>query len=58
MQLTRTLLAQGQRIIMLTKLVYVQIHQVDGSNLVDICVEGYLVCGCIVQELCSLYLTR
>ena len=38
--------AQGQRIIMLTKkIVYAEIHQVHGSNLVDIFVEGYLVCG-------------
>ena len=43
--LIRTQLAQVQRIIRLTKNSFVKIHQVHGSNLVDIFVEGYLVCG-------------
>ena len=29
---------------------YVEIHQVHGSNLVDIYGEGYLVCGWIVPK--------
>ena len=28
-----------------SKIIYVEIHQVHGSNLVDIYGEGYLVCG-------------